>query len=308
MSVPSLSKPQPPFTGPVSVDQLLAHQPRARQVGTGLDEIRAGRRLVVLEDDPTSTQSITHLPVLTSWSVDDMRWALQQPTTAFFVLTNTRSLSADDAAKRNREVVRALAEASRLVGDVPYVIASRGDSTLRGYFPLETDVLAAELEDLRSTGRTRELEPDVLTLLEPNTRDRHVREVAAEAANLLQDSDSDSDVVIPPSRTLVTGADASESLLIARTVSAALVGTVREVVALVKPSFVLAKGGITSSDTATDGLAIRRAWSRGTMLPGIVSLWEPVTGPAQGIPYIVFAGNVGDDRALSAVVDTLRGA
>jgi len=124
----------------------------------------------------------------------------------------------------------------------------------------------------------------------------------------LQDNDSDGDVVIRTSRTLVTGADASDSLVIARTVSAALVGTMREIVALVKPSFVLAKGGITSSDTATDGLAIRRAWSRGTMLPGIVSLWEPVTGPAQGIPYIVFAGNVGDDRALSAVVDTLRSA
>ena len=42
------------------------------------------------------------------------------------------------------------------------------------------------------------------------------------------------------------------------------------------------------------------------MLPGIVSLWEPVEGPAQGIPYIVFAGNVGDDDALADVVDPLR--
>jgi hypothetical protein len=37
-----------------------------------------------------------------------------------------------------------------------------------------------------------------------------------------------------------------------------------------------------------------------------VSLWQPVAGPAQGIPYIVFAGNVGDDQALAAVVSTLR--
>lgn len=493
--------PQPPFDGPVSVDELLAGQPPARQVGTGLDEIKAGRRLVVLDDDPTGTQSIADLPVLTSWSVDDVRWALQQPTTAFFVLTNTRSLSADDAAERNRDVVRAVAEASRLEGDVPYVLSSRSDSTLRGYFPLETDVLAAELErlgspvdgvvispayiepgrltvdsvhwmrtddgmipvahsefakdasfgyrnsdlrdwveektegriprgtvatitlsdireggpdrvqdilaglsdgqpvvvdaaedadlqvvavalvraeaagkcflyrigpsfvrarsgqeptpavdakrlaailagstsdladddrpavrhgliavgshvglttrqldQLRSTGHIRELELDVHTLLEPSSRDPHVRDVAEEAAKLLQDNDSDGDVVIRTSRTLVTGADAGDSLDIARTVSAALVGTVREVVALVKPAFVLAKGGITSSDTATEGLGIRRAWSRGTMLPGIVSLWEPVTGPAQGIPYIVFAGNVGDDRALTAVVHTLRSA
>ena len=82
--------------------------------------------------------------------------------------------------------------------------------------------------------------------------------------------------------------------------------TVHGVVAQIRPAFVLAKGGITSSDTATDGLEIRRAWVRGTMLPGIISLWEPVAGLARGIPYIVFPGNVGDDQALADVVDTLR--
>jgi len=112
--------------------------------------------------------------------------------------------------------------------------------------------------------------------------------------------------VIRTSRTLVTGSDAAHSLVIARTVSAALVGTVHEIVNQIRPAFVIAKGGITSSDTATVGLGIRQAWCRGTMLPGIVSMWEPVTGDARGIPYIVFAGNVGDDDALAAVVDTLR--
>ena len=114
--------------------------------------------------------------------------------------------------------------------------------------------------------------------------------------------------MIRTSRTLVRGTDAADSLHIARTVSAALVRSVREIVAQVRPAFVLAKGGITSSDTATEGLGIRRAWCRGTMLPGIVSMWEPVSGPAQGIPYIVFAGNVGDDQALAAVLETLRSA
>jgi uncharacterized protein YgbK (DUF1537 family) len=41
------------------------------------------------------------------------------------------------------------------------------------------------------------------------------------------------------------------------------------------------------------------------MLPGIVSLWEAVDGPAQGIPYVVFAGNVGDDDSLAAVARKL---
>ena len=114
------------------------------------------------------------------------------------------------------------------------------------------------------------------------------------------------DVVVHTSRLLVSRDDPAESLLIARTVSAAVVEVVRRTLAAHPPRFVVAKGGITSSDTATEGLGIRRAWCRGTMLPGIVSMWEPVAGPAQGIPYIVFAGNVGDDQALAAVAETLR--
>jgi uncharacterized protein YgbK (DUF1537 family) len=163
-----------------------------------------------------------------------------------------------------------------------------------------------QLDRLRAKGNVTELELDVPTLLKAKDGDKHVSDTAARAADLLQTKDSTADVVIRTSRTLITGADAVDSLVIARTVSAALVNTVREVVAQVRPAFVLAKGGITSSDTATEGLSIRRAWSRGTMLPGIVSLWEPVSGPAQGIPYIVFAGNVGDDDALADVVETLR--
>ena len=38
---------------------------------------------------------------------------------------------------------------------------------------------------------------------------------------------------------------------------------------------------------------------------GIVSLWEPVDGPARGIPYVVFAGNVGGPESLADVVDKL---
>ncbi|MCW2812402.1 MAG: hypothetical protein JWP61_2860, partial [Friedmanniella sp.] len=163
-----------------------------------------------------------------------------------------------------------------------------------------------QLDRLRATTAITELELDVPTLLEPGAYAAHVREVADRAVSALTTSAAAGDVVIRTSRTLVTGSDAVDSLTIARTVSGALVATVQAVVAQVRPAFVLAKGGITSSDTATEGLGIRRAWSRGTMLPGIVSLWEPVAGPAQGIPYVVFAGNVGDDDALATVVATLH--
>jgi uncharacterized protein YgbK (DUF1537 family) len=491
----------PAITGATSLETLLAGKPPVRASDpAGLRaRMRQGHRLVVLDDDPTGTQSVAELPVLTSWSIADLRWALRQDTTGFFILTNTRSLSEADTVERNQQIVRALVVASRYEG-ISFTIASRSDSTLRGYFPLETDVLARELAafgmsidgviivpallepgrvtidsvhwmktsagmipvshsefakdasfgyfqsdlrdwvqektagrisrdqvatitltDLRSGGPDRvcailraltggrpvvvdavvdddlrvlvdgileaenagkrflyrtgpsfvrarsgqvstppldpssladivarsqdllpqarptsacgliaigshvalttrqlhqlragspiiELELDVSMLLDTATRDGHVRDVTDRAVAHMSSVGETADVVIRTSRKLVTGTDAADSLVVARTVSAALVNAVHEVVATIRPKFVVAKGGITSSDVATVGLEITRAWSRGTLLPGMVSLWEPISGPAQGIPYIVFAGNVGSDDALLEVVTTLRAA
>ncbi|GAA2006337.1 hypothetical protein JL107_04205 [Nakamurella flavida] len=500
-----MSVPPVPHREPVTLAELTRDLPPGRPVDPAdlAATVATARRLVVLDDDPTGTQSIADLPVLTTWSVQDLRWALQQDTAGFFVLTNSRSLTPEDAADRNREIVHALAEAAAAEG-VQYAIASRSDSTLRGHFPLETDVLAAELaglgspvdgvlvvpaylepgritidsvhwtrtaegmvpvaqsefardatfgyhesdlrswvqektdnriaagdvaaitldhlrvggpdrvqevlgaltggvpvvvdavtdddlrvlvqavvaaeargrtflyrvgpsfvraragqqarpaidaerlhaivrdarqaaertpepqdprpaaphglivvgshvglttrqlDALRSRGHIVELELEVPTLLDEQTAPAHLADIVDRAVELLADASSADDVVIRTSRTLVTGRDAQHSLHISRTVSAASVAVVRAIAARIRPAFVVAKGGITSSDTAALGLSVVRAWSRGTLLPGIVSLWEPVAGPAQGIPYVVFAGNVGDDDALVDVLDTLR--
>lgn len=66
----------------------------------------------------------------------------------------------------------------------------------------------------------------------------------------------------------------------------------------VAPRYILAKGGITSSDTATQGLGVRRATVLGQILPG-VPVWQ--TGAESrwpGLIYVVFPGNVGDNEAL----------
>jgi uncharacterized protein YgbK (DUF1537 family) len=71
------------------------------------------------------------------------------------------------------------------------------------------------------------------------------------------------------------------------------------------PRFLIAKGGITSSDTATQGLGIRRAMVRGQLLPG-VPVWE--AGPESrfpGLMYVVFPGNVGDKMALRTAFNKL---
>lgn len=157
-----------------------------------------------------------------------------------------------------------------------------------------------QLNRLVERSHPTQLELDVASLLADGV-EAQVRDLARTAAGAL----AAGNVVVRTSRTLVRTEDADESLAIARRVSTAMVDVVRQIVAERPPRFVVAKGGITSSDVAARGLSIERAMVRGPMLPGIVSLWEPMAGSAKGIPYIVFAGNVGDVDSLADVVDKL---
>lgn len=440
---------------------------------------------IVLDDDPTGTQSVADLPVLTSWTIEDLSWALAQHRPAVYVLTNSRSLSPDDAARVNREVVSNSLAACPAGTRLEFV--SRSDSTLRGHFPLETDVIesarrAAGLppsdallivpafpeagrvtrqgvhytadstgrtvpvgdseyaadatfgytsSDLRhwveekSQGHTRAAEVTLVPLEQVRTgsaavaqelmsargvvvldcettgdlavlaaairdataggrrllyrvgppfvraligqdprppmtpseigqirtagagpamagglvvvgshvpittrqltalRERHRSfDVEIDVARVMDDTDRRShldqaveallerlphgDAVVSTSRTVVRAQSRDASLEIARRVSAALVHVVQRVLAAGRPRFVVAKGGITSSDVATYGLGIRRAWAHGSMLPGLVSLWSAAEGPAVGIPYVVFPGNVGGADALAEVVTRLN--
>ena len=82
--------------------------------------------------------------------------------------------------------------------------------------------------------------------------------------------------------------------------SGALAAVVRAVLAA-GPAWVLAKGGITAHDVATVGLGIRRAEVAGQLFPGVISVLRPVDAAPEaiGLPYVVFAGNVGDDGTLA---------
>ena len=73
------------------------------------------------------------------------------------------------------------------------------------------------------------------------------------------------------------------------------------------PKFIIAKGGITSSDVATKGLAIRKARVLGQVAAGIPVWLTGEEAKFSGIPYIVFPGNVGWERALLETVEKIEG-
>lgn len=474
----------------ISLSEILKGMPQnpatsAQQVREAREAAGDHRIYVVLDDDPTGTQSVSDLPILTSWEVEDFVWAFESGKAAVYVMTNSRSLSPADAEKVNREVVSsALAAAEESKAELAFV--SRSDSTLRGHFPLEPQTIMHEmekagaapadgiilvpafgdagritvdgihyagsekegfvpvgetefakdatfgyresslpqwvaektagkvkaeevevlkLEDLRenlskineqleqaqngqvfaadtvteedlrqlalalikaeASGKTfvyrvgppfvrarigqeehppltreeiasargdrelatgglivvgshvdlttrqlnrlreeeklTELEIEVQQVIDPQRRDKHLTAVIDQAISAIKNGN----VVVRTSRKLVTGVDGDSSLEISRQVSAAVVKVTREILRATPPRFVVAKGGITSSDTASKGLEIRRAMVIGPMLEGIVSLWTASSGPAAGIPYIVFAGNVGNEESLAQVVRKL---
>jgi uncharacterized protein YgbK (DUF1537 family) len=132
--------------------------------------------------------------------------------------------------------------------------------------------------------------------------------VAADAGARAAAALARSDVLLYTSRTVVAGSAGADSLTVARRVSGALARAVRLALAG-RPAWVVAKGGITSHDVAVHGLGIRRAEVAGQLFPGLISVLWPVDAASEaiGMPYVVFAGNVGDDQTLRQVVAILNG-
>jgi uncharacterized protein YgbK (DUF1537 family) len=114
-----------------------------------------GLKIVVIDDDPTGSQTVHGCPLLLRWDAESLAAGLAHPSPLLFLLANTRALAPAAAAERVREICRTLRPAleqavacGRIGG---WLVVSRGDSTLRGHFPLEVDVINAELGPFDAT-------------------------------------------------------------------------------------------------------------------------------------------------------------
>ncbi len=102
-------------------------------------------KIIVLDDDPTGSQTVHSCLLLMSWDVKTLKLGLQDDAPIFFILTNTRAMSPERAAATTKEVCHNLKKAIAELGIKDFLVVSRSDSTLRGHYPIETDVIAAEL-------------------------------------------------------------------------------------------------------------------------------------------------------------------
>ncbi|KAM0277811.1 hypothetical protein ACHAQH_005514 [Verticillium albo-atrum] len=179
---------------------------------------------------------------------------------------------------------------------------SAGGLIIAGSYVPKTTAQLAYLRDDAGDALTT-VEVDVAALLSSDAS--RAEETARVVAQVEMSVSSGKDTLVMTSRSLVVGADEAASLDIGSVVAAALVEVLRGLET--RPRYVIAKGGITSSDMASKGLGMRRARIVGQTAAG-VPLWrcEEGGGKWEGVPYVVFPGNVGGDETLAEVVKGWR--
>nr|WP_325256265.1 four-carbon acid sugar kinase family protein [uncultured Oscillibacter sp.] len=102
-------------------------------------------KFIVLDDDPTGVQTVHDISVYTDWTVESICSGLQEPRKLFYILTNSRGLTVEETTAVHRQIAANAVEAAARTGQ-HYLIMSRSDSTLRGHYPLETELRRQGME------------------------------------------------------------------------------------------------------------------------------------------------------------------
>lgn len=103
------------------------------------------KKIIVLDDDPTGVQTVHGISVYTDWSVESIEKGFLEENSMFFLLTNSRGFTAAESDKAHTEIANNIVQVAKKV-DKEFIVISRGDSTLRGHYPLETEVLKSTIE------------------------------------------------------------------------------------------------------------------------------------------------------------------
>lgn len=181
---------------------------------------------------------------------------------------------------------------------LPLDITNAGGLIVVGSYVPNT---SRQVEILQQQNLVCSIEVNVENLITADRREIEIDRIAQMVNQKLSEGE---DVLIFTSRTLISGEDAHKSLLIGQSISGGIIQILNEIT--VRPRYVLAKGGITSSDVATEWLGVKRAMVLGQLSRG-VSIWQ--LGPESrynGMVYIVFPGNVGKPESLAEVVTIMK--
>lgn len=116
------------------VNQLLANELQS-----------FNKKIIVLDDDPTGVQTVHGISVYTDWTAESIEAGFAEENPMFFILTNSRGFTAAETKVAHEEIAKTILQTAEQQ-QKDYMIISRGDSTLRGHYPLETEVLKNMIE------------------------------------------------------------------------------------------------------------------------------------------------------------------
>lgn len=159
-----------------------------------------------------------------------------------------------------------------------------------------------QLMELLTLPGLQPIELDSDLVMQGDALEREAERVATECSGLVKRGITP---VVYTKRTLLTfPTDTHDSALLR---SVRISGAVQSVVAglTAAPAFVIAKGGITSSDIGVKAMKVRHAVVLGQICPG-VPVWR--TGEESIFPrspYVIFPGNVGDSTTLRTAAEKL---
>ena len=137
----------------ISADILTSFAPIDREYIRPLLEKELAendKKIVVLDDDPTGVQTVHDLSVYTNWDEESLREGFLEDNSVFYIMTNSRGLTTEETTRVHLEVADAADRVAKELGK-DYIFISRSDSTLRGHYPLETELLRESYE--KNTGR-----------------------------------------------------------------------------------------------------------------------------------------------------------
>ena len=99
---------------------ILNYYPKVNEAAVDVllqKEIAANdTKIVVLDDDPTGVQTVHDISVYTDWSIESIRSGFEEQNKVFYILTNSRGMTAGESAAAHREMGAAIAAAARETG------------------------------------------------------------------------------------------------------------------------------------------------------------------------------------------------
>jgi uncharacterized protein YgbK (DUF1537 family) len=102
-------------------------------------------KIVVLDDDPTGVQTVHDISVYTDWTYESVLAGFRETNKVFYILTNSRGMTVEETSREHKIMAENIARAAKETG-MDYMVMSRSDSTLRGHYPLEPQLLKEGME------------------------------------------------------------------------------------------------------------------------------------------------------------------